>query len=175
MSIPPLVIDLFIPSGGFWSERLAGFEITQKILAPSFIFPFALSQLFSGFLIDRWGVRRVSLTFSSIFLLATFGMNFCQSSLQLIMLRICQGIGGGYAPATGQYIVKKISNDQNIAANLGKVGSFVSLVPLWSPLLGEFLIDFKSSILFLLPILIYGLYLFTYSVSYTHLTLPTKA
>ncbi|MBW7983439.1 multidrug transporter subunit MdtD [Enterobacillus tribolii] len=110
----------------------------------SYVLTVAVMLPASGWLADRFGVKRV---FFSAIVLFTLGSLFCaraETLDQLIMARVLQGVGGAMMVPVGRLTVMKIvPRDQYMAAM-----TFVTLPgqigPLVGPTLGGFLVQYAS-------------------------------
>ena len=86
----------------------------------------------SGWLADRYGIRRIFLAAIIIFTLASLGCGLSQNFNQLIVWRVIQGMGGALLMPVGRLaLLRIIPRDQFLSAM-----SMMSLAGLLGPLIG---------------------------------------
>lgn len=119
-----------------------------------------ISTPLSGFLGDRFGVKRVYLSGLGLFVLGSFLCGIAPSLTILIMARGIQGIGGGIALPLGTALLFRAFPPRERGAAFGIFGIVLVFAPAIGPLLGGWLVDHNllSWIFFLnIPIGAFGL------------------
>ncbi|GLV55584.1 putative MFS-type transporter YhcA [Dictyobacter sp. S3.2.2.5] len=114
----------------------------------------------SGFLGDRFGVKRIYLLGLALFVLGSLLCGFAPSLALLIGARAIQGIGGGISLPLGTALLFRAFPPRERGAAFGIFGIVLVFAPAIGPLLGGWLVDHDllSWIFFLnLPIGIIGL------------------
>ncbi|MEQ3550306.1 DHA2 family efflux MFS transporter permease subunit [Pseudonocardia nematodicida] len=86
----------------------------------------------SGWLVDRFGGRRVWIAAVLCFVGASLLCALAWSLTSLVAFRVLQGLAGGLLPPTGQAVLARLAGP----ARIGRVISIVAVVPLLSPVLG---------------------------------------
>jgi len=109
--------------------------------------------LVGGSLGDRFGRRRVFMIGTVLFAIASAGSGLAQNVPQLIAWRAVQGIGGALLTPGSLAIISATFDGAARGRAIGTWSGFSAVTGVIGPVLGGFLIP----------------------VSYTHLTLPTKA
>jgi EmrB/QacA subfamily drug resistance transporter len=119
-----------------------------------------ISTPLSGFLGDRFGVKRVYLSGLALFVIGSVLCGMAPSLPFLIAARAIQGIGGGIALPLGSALLFRSFPPQQRGAAFGVFGIVLVFAPAIGPLLGGWLVDHNllSWIFFInLPIGIVGL------------------
>ncbi|KPM55046.1 hypothetical protein ACG83_17065 [Frankia sp. R43] len=93
-----------------------------------------------GWLVDRWGGRRVWLGAISIFLLGSVLCALAWSIESLIAFRVVQGLGGGLVLPLVQTILARAAGPARIGRVMGLVGIPGQLAPILGPVLGGLLL-----------------------------------
>src|SRR5450432_161073 len=100
-----------------------------------------ISTPISGFLGDRFGVKRIYLGGLALFGLGSLLCGFAPSLLLLIVARAIQGIGGGIALPLGTALLFRSFPPQERGAAFGVFGIVLVFAPAIGPLLGGWLVD----------------------------------
>lgn len=119
-----------------------------------------ISTPLSGFLGDRFGIKRIYLTGIGMFVVGSFLCGISPSLLTLIIARGIQGVGGGIALPLGTALLFRAFPPRERGAAFGIFGIVLVFAPAIGPLLGGWLVDHDllSWIFFLnLPIGLIGL------------------
>jgi len=89
-----------------------------------------------GWLVDRWGARRVWLGAIGVFLLGSVLCAFAWSIESLIAFRVIQGLGGGLVLPLVQAVLARAAGPERIGRVMGLVGIAGQLTPILGPILG---------------------------------------
>ena len=88
------------------------------LLLSAFFWTYALFQVVSGWMVDRWDVARVYAAGFFLWSLATFGMGLVSGFAALIAFRLLLGIGESVAfPAYSKILATGFREDQRGLAN----------------------------------------------------------
>jgi DHA2 family multidrug resistance protein len=100
-----------------------------------------ISTPLSGFLADRFGIKRIYLVGLSIFAFGSLACGLAPNLTILIAARALQGIGGGIALPLGTALLLRTfpASEQGMA--LGIFGVAVLVAPALGPILGGYLVD----------------------------------
>jgi len=93
-----------------------------------------------GWLVDRWGARRVWLGAIGVFLLGSVLCAFAWSIESLIAFRVIQGLGGGLVLPLVQAVLARAAGPERIGRVMGLVGIPGQLTPILGPILGGLLL-----------------------------------
>ena len=116
----------------------------------------------SGFLADRFGIKRIYLLGLALFTLGSFLCGIAPSLGLLIAARALQGIGGGIAQPLGPAQLYRAFQPKEQGTALGIFGIALVVAPAVGPLLGGWLVDLNlwRAIFFVnVPIGILGVFL----------------
>ncbi len=136
------------------------FDVSASLISiaiPSFMFPFAIIQLFSGAISDIKGRFPVIIFGLSLF---GVGMLVAATSFSLIMFLIANilgGIGFGFVNPVLIALITDITPRPNIPKKMGYLGSAANLGVAIGPILAGFIVIIGWRFLYLLFILITGI------------------
>jgi len=136
VGLGPLATDLYLPSlpsiGLEFGRSVADIQLTLSV----YIAGFAVSQLFSGPLSDRFGRRPVMLVGFAIFLPASIVAGFAPSLEILLVARFLQAIGACAGPVIGRAVVRDIYGPARAAKVLSYMATAWALAPALGPIVG---------------------------------------
>ncbi|MDO3408946.1 DHA2 family efflux MFS transporter permease subunit [Saccharibacillus sp. CPCC 101409] len=112
--------------------------ITGYTLALATIIPLA------GWMMDKFGAKRIFLMTISLFTLGSVLCALAQSSQQLVLFRVIQGLGGGMVSPIGMAIAFKLAPPEKKGTVMGMLGIPMLLAPATGPLLSGWLIGVAS-------------------------------
>src|SRR5215213_2277815 len=95
----------------------------------------------SGYLADRFGIKRIYLLGLAIFVIGSFFCGLAPSLGWLISARALQGFGGGIAQPLGPAQLYRAFPPKEQGTALGYFGIALVVAPALGPILGGFLID----------------------------------
>src|SRR5258706_12290789 len=95
----------------------------------------------SGFLADRFGIKRMYLLGISIFVVGSFLCGLAPSLGWLILARALQGFGGGIAQPLGPAQIYRAFPPKEQGTALGYFGIVLVFAPALGPILGGWLVD----------------------------------
>jgi MFS transporter, DHA1 family, multidrug resistance protein len=148
VGLGPLATDLYLPSlpsiGIAFGRSVADIQLTLSV----YIAGFAVSQLFSGPLSDRFGRRPVMLIGFAIFLAASVLAAFAPSLEVLLAARFLQAIGACAGPVIGRAVVRDIYGPARAAKVFSYMATAWALAPAIGPIIGgvlETLLNWRAS------------------------------
>ena len=112
--------------------------ITGYTLALAAVIPLA------GWMTDRFGSKQVFLATLTMFILGSMLCSVAQSSTQLIIFRVIQGLGGGMVAPIGMAMVFKLAPVERRGAIMGMLGIPMLLAPALGPVLSGWLVEYVS-------------------------------
>lgn len=140
-SLDTTILNTALPS---MALSLNESPLQMQSVIVSYILTVAVGLPASGWLADRFGVKRV---FLSAIILFTLGSLLCAQSetlSELIRARIVQGIGGAMMVPVGRLTVMKIVPRAQYMAAMTFVTLPGQVGPLMGPALGGFLVEYAS-------------------------------
>jgi len=112
--------------------------ITGYTLALAAVIPLA------GYMTDRFGSKQVFVATVGMFVLGSMLCSISQTSTQLIVFRIIQGLGGGMVAPIGMAMVFKLAPPERRGTIMGMLGIPMLLAPALGPILSGWLVEYVS-------------------------------
>ena len=109
-----------------------------------YLLALALALPLSGWLVERFGSRRIFLFSIAAFALASLACAAAPTLGVLIGFRIIQGLIGGLLIPLGQVVVTQVTPDKQLGRVMSLVGVPASLGPVIGPVLGGLITDLTS-------------------------------
>lgn len=109
--------------------------ITGYTLALAAVIPLA------GWMTDKFGSKKVFITTVIMFILGSALCSIAQTSTQLIIYRVIQGLGGGMVAPIGMAMVFKLAPPERRGAVMGMLGIPMLLAPALGPVLSGWLVE----------------------------------
>jgi DHA2 family multidrug resistance protein len=122
------------PSLGATQDTIT-WVLTSYVLAAAVALPLA------GWLVDRYGVRRLMLLSVLVFTVASMMCGAAQTITQMVLFRILQGIGGAFLSPVAQTVLLDSSTPEERPKMMGVFTQGVMLGPITGPIIGGFLTD----------------------------------
>src|SRR5512134_3111787 len=113
---------------------------TQWVLS-IYVLSLGVTTPVSGFLADRFGIKRIYLLGLAIFVIGSFLCGLAPSLGWLILARALQGLGGGMAQPLGQAQLYRAFPPREQGTALGYFGVVLVFAPALGPILGGWLVD----------------------------------
>jgi EmrB/QacA subfamily drug resistance transporter len=129
----PLIADTFGVEAVDVNVAISAYLVTVAVLIPA-----------SGWMADRFGVRRVFITAIAVFTIASIG---CAASVSLPMLvgtRVLQGIGGAMMVPVGRLAVLRYSDKSDLVRTIALLTWPALAAPILAPALGGAIATFAS-------------------------------
>ncbi len=143
------------------NEFKASLADAQWVLS-IYVLSLGITTPVSGYLADRFGIKRVYLLGLAIFTLGSFLCGIAPSLALLVAARALQGFGGGLAQPLGPAQLYRAFPPKEQGTALGIFGVALVFAPALGPILGGYLVDLNlwRAIFFVnVPIGILGVYL----------------
>lgn len=107
-----------------------------KLALISYLLSLAIFIPISGWIADKFGIKRVFICAISVFTLSSIWCGFTQSLGSLISARIMQGLGGSLTMPLGRLIILRSYERHELVAKMSLVVMVASLGMMLGPLLG---------------------------------------
>ncbi|HLQ81111.1 MAG TPA: multidrug effflux MFS transporter [Brachybacterium sp.] len=141
-AIGPLATDMYIPAFPEVAEELSTTASRMQLTITAFFLGTASGQVVAGPLSDRMG-RRAPLLFGIVLcLLASVGCAFAPSVEVLLVLRVLQGIGGGFGMVLGRAVLIDMTDGPELFRIMNIMQGVGGVAPIVAPLLGGFILVF---------------------------------
>ncbi|MBP1994447.1 DHA2 family efflux MFS transporter permease subunit [Paenibacillus eucommiae] len=135
------VVNVAIPNlQGYFNTSLKAIQwtITGYTLSLAAVIPLA------GWLTDKFGAKQVFLTTIALFTLGSVLCAIAQTSDQLVLFRVIQGLGGGMVAPIGMAMIFKLSPPDKRGSVMAMLGVPMLLAPAAGPILSGWLIGLAS-------------------------------
>ncbi|MDQ0193600.1 EmrB/QacA subfamily drug resistance transporter [Paenibacillus wynnii] len=115
--------------------RIFQWTITGYLLALSAVIPLA------GWMTDTYGAKRIFLSTIGMFTLGSALCSMAQTTEQLILFRVIQGLGGGMVTPIGIAMVFKLAPPERRGSVMGMLGIPMLLAPALGPIMSGWLVQ----------------------------------
>ncbi|GGF68556.1 MFS transporter [Paenibacillus albidus] len=135
------VVNVAVPElVKYFSSDLSTIQwaITGYTLALAAVIPLA------GWMTDRYGSKQVFLATVTMFVLGSILCSVAQTSSQLVLFRVIQGLGGGMVAPIGMAMVFKLAPIERRGSIMGMLGIPMLLAPAMGPILSGWLVESVS-------------------------------
>jgi DHA1 family bicyclomycin/chloramphenicol resistance-like MFS transporter len=105
---------------------------------------FATGNFFGGPLSDSFGRKTIALIGISLYAISAFAIPFCPKIEYILILRVIQAFGGGFATVTANIFVRDWYSGKRVARFLTIISMIMMLAPLVAPVLGTGLLHWKG-------------------------------
>jgi MFS transporter, DHA1 family, multidrug resistance protein len=135
-ALGPLSMDMYLPSLPDIGRTLHTPVLQVQLTISSYLFGFAVGQIFYGPVSDRFGRRPVLLAALVVYALATVGCAVAQSINALIALRFLQALGGAGAIVLARAVVRDLYSGVRAGRELSLMGAITGVAPIVAPVIG---------------------------------------
>lgn len=135
------IINTAIPA---ISRSLQVPPVDLKIALISYLLSLAIFIPISGWVGDRWGIKRVFISALALFTLSSLSCGYAHTLLQLVIARSIQGIGGSLMLPLGRLIILRRFERHQLVNAMNHVIMVVSVGLMLGPLLGGIITDHLS-------------------------------
>jgi len=137
--VGPFSVDTFLPAFSGIAAALDATPVQMQQTLSSYLFGFALMNLFHGSLSDCFGRRPVVLIGVGVFTAASVGCALAGSVGQLIFWRTVQGMSAGAGIVVSRAIIRDMFPPADAQRVMSQVTLFFGIAPAIAPMIGGFL------------------------------------
>ncbi len=138
MALNALATDIMLPGFPDIAEALGGIEDTRiQAIVTVFMFGFAISQLFMGFLADRYGRRPVLIGGLVLYAIAAVFTATATDFTGLLIARFVQGIGSGAPRVVATAAARDCYGGRRMARVMSLIMTVFMAVPILAPAIGQ--------------------------------------
>jgi MFS transporter, DHA1 family, multidrug resistance protein len=134
--IGPLTTDMYLPSLPDIARLLGASTAQTQLTISSYLFGFAIGQLFYGPLADRHGRKPVLLAAMALYCAASLACALSTSIETLIAARALQALGGSGGIVLARAVVRDLYSGARAGRELSLIGAVMALAPVLAPLIG---------------------------------------
>jgi len=135
-ALGPLSMDMYLPSLPDIGRALDASTAQVQLTISSYLFGFAVGQIFYGPISDRLGRRPVLLAALALYGVASIGCALTQSIGALTAMRFVQALGGAGAIVLTRAVVRDLYSGVRAGRELSLMGSITAFAPIVAPVIG---------------------------------------
>ncbi len=144
VTLSPFAIDSYLAAmplmATFFDVQFSVIELTITL----YFLGFAIGNFFGGPLSDSFGRRPIALLGIALYGLTSLGIAFSKNVELVLILRVIQAFGGGFATVTANVFIRDWFEGKQVARLITVVTMMMMLAPLFAPVLGAFLIKING-------------------------------
>lgn len=140
-AVDSTIINTAIP---VMSHSLNVYPIDLKIALISYLLSLAIFIPISGWLADKFGVRKIFISALLIFTLSSFFCGFANNLSELVIARFIQGFGGALSLPVGRLIIIRVFGRENMIVNMSRVVIVGALGLMLGPVIGGLIVHYFS-------------------------------
>jgi len=135
-AVGPLTTDLYLPSLPDIARQLGASTAQVQLTISSYLFGFAVGQIFYGPISDRHGRKPVLVVALGLYCAASLACALSTSIEMLIVSRVLQALGGSGGIVLARAIVRDLYSGARAGRELSVMGSVMALAPVIAPVIG---------------------------------------
>ena len=135
----PFSIDTYLPAFAGIARSIGATPVQMQQTLSSYLFGFALMNLFHGALSDSLGRRPVVLAGMALFTLASVGCALSQTIGQLVLFRALQGMSAGAGMVVSRAIIRDMFPPADAQRVMSQVTIYFGVAPAVAPMVGGFI------------------------------------
>ncbi len=158
IGLGPLTVDAYLPA---LPTMASTFDVSIEMVNYTislYLIGFGVGQFFGGALSDQVGRKAVGLVGLVIYVLATLGIAYGDSISVVLLLRIVQALGGGFATVVSLASIRDMYAPSEAGEKFATVMLIMLLAPLLAPAGGAVLLSISWRAIFA-GLAVYGLIL----------------
>lgn len=137
--IAPFAVDTYLPAFSGIAASLGATPVQMQQTLSSYLFGFALMNLFHGALADSFGRRPVVLGGIALFTLSSVGCALSESIGALVFYRALQGMATGAGVVVSRAIIRDMFEPREAQKVMSLVTIYFGIAPAVAPLIGGWL------------------------------------
>ena len=138
-ALGPLSMDMYLPSLPAIARTLDAPILDVQLTISSYLFGFAVGQIFYGPVSDRVGRKPILLGALVLYGFASIGCALAQSVDGLIAMRFLQALGGAGVIVLARAVVRDIYSGARASRELSLMGAITAFAPIVAPTIGGLL------------------------------------
>ncbi len=135
----PFSIDTYLPAFAGIAQTIGATPVQMQQTLSSYLFGFALMNLFHGALADSFGRRPVVLWGVALFTVASVGCALSNSIGALVLFRALQGMSAGAGVVVSRAIIRDMFPPAEAQKVMSQVTIYFGVAPAIAPIVGGFL------------------------------------
>ncbi|WP_082944837.1 multidrug effflux MFS transporter [Mycobacterium sp. 852013-50091_SCH5140682] len=142
-AIAPLATDMYVPAFPLVGRDLGASATQVQLTLTTFFVGMALGQLVGGPASDRIGRRMPLLVSLAVLAVASAVCAFSPTIAVMMLARMVQGFGGGWAMVIARSIVVDLTRGAELVRAMNMVAGVSGIAPIVGPLLGGVILQFS--------------------------------
>jgi EmrB/QacA subfamily drug resistance transporter len=134
----------FVVSLGLFMDSFDVNPVNLKIALISYLLSLAIFIPISGWIADKFGIKRIFMLALLIFTISSIWCGFSTSIPELVMARIIQGLGGSIMLPVGRLILVRTFPRHELINTMSRVVMVAALGLMIGPVLGGFITHYLS-------------------------------
>jgi DHA1 family bicyclomycin/chloramphenicol resistance-like MFS transporter len=135
----PFSIDTYLPAFSGIAQSVGATPVQMQQTLSSYLFGFAVMNLFHGALSDSLGRRPIVLGGMALFTLASVGCALADTIGQLVFWRAVQGMSAGAGMVVSRAIIRDMFPPADAQRVMSQVTIYFGVAPAVAPMVGGFL------------------------------------
>lgn len=137
--IAPFAVDTYLPAFAGIAQSLGASPVQMQQTLSSYLFGYALMNLFHGALSDSFGRRPVVLGGIALFTLASAGCALSNNIGTLVFFRFLQGMSTGAGVVVSRAVIRDMFAPQQAQKVMSQVTIYFGIAPAVAPIIGGWL------------------------------------
>jgi MFS transporter, DHA1 family, multidrug resistance protein len=140
MSVGPFAIDTYLPAFSAMSRDLKATSLQLQGTLTAYLVAFSVMNLVHGAVSDAVGRKKVIITGSLFFALASIGASTATTIEQLWVWRALQGLASGAGASVGRAVARDLTTGSATQRLMGQATMAFALAPAIAPVIGGWLL-----------------------------------
>ena len=137
--IAPFAVDTYLPAFSGIALSLGATPVQMQQTLSTYLFGYALMNLFHGALSDSFGRRPVVLGGIALFTLSSAGCALSESISSLLFFRFLQGMSTGAGVVVSRAVIRDMFEPQHAQKVMSQVTIYFGVAPAVAPMIGGWL------------------------------------
>ena len=148
-ALGPFSVDAYLPTLPDLAQDFGVNMSTANLTISAFMLGMALGQFVGGPLSDQLGRKKIGLAGLAIHIIATLLITVAANIDQMLLLRIIQAVGGGFASVICLAQVRDVFEPAEVSGKFANIIIVILIAPLIAPSLGTLISAFGWRAIFL--------------------------
>jgi MFS family permease len=140
-AVDTTIINTAIPA---MSKSLHVGPIDLKIALISYLMSLAIFIPISGWIADKYGVKRVFIGAMCLFIFSSFWCGYAVTLWQLVLARTLQGLGGALMTPVGRLIIARFFERHELITIMGRIVMIAAIGMMLGPAIGGYITHYFS-------------------------------
>lgn len=147
-ALGPMGIDTYLPTLPNLADDFSVNMATANLTVSTFMMGLALGQFLGGPLSDQLGRKAVGLIGLTVFTLASIAIALSDNIDQVLLFRLLQAIGGGFASVICMAQVRDVFEPHEVGKKFANIVLVILIAPMFAPAVGTLLSTYGWRVIF---------------------------